>query len=270
MAIWSSILLLTLASEIFRVTAFEVTYPHKDDIVSIYDGLTTTWTYNSTDPIKEPMEIAFFQISHLEEGIDYTVDGVNITAGIYTLQKSFTMADGWYLRYTFGDKMYLSGRFQLTLGQPSNASASTTSSTVGGVTITKSTLSMISTSTGDGSTMQTTATSSSAGSVTSNTAGPTTDPGVSGGLSTGSKAGIGVGCAAAVIIGVAGLYLLYRVKKKRGESADETPVSARVAETSELDGGSGARRKYELEGSQGVVKAHELPAQAEISHELPG
>ncbi|RAH87283.1 hypothetical protein BO86DRAFT_394087 [Aspergillus japonicus CBS 114.51] len=261
MAIWSSILLLTLTSEIFRVT---------DDIVSIYDGLTTTWTYNSTDPIKEPMEIAFFQISHLEEGIDYTVDGKNITAGIYTLQRSFTMADGWYLRYTFGDEMYLSGRFQLTLGQPSNASASSTSPTVGGVTITKSTLNMISTSTGDGSTMQTTAASSSAGSVPSNTAGPTTDPGVSDGLSTGSKAGIGVGCAAAVIIGVAGLYLLYRARKKRGESADETPVSTWVAETSELDGGSGARRQYELEGSQGVVKAHELPAQAEISHELPG
>ncbi|RAK78965.1 uncharacterized protein BO72DRAFT_62316 [Aspergillus fijiensis CBS 313.89] len=268
---WRSILLLALALEVFRATGFEVTYPHKGDVVSIYDGLTTTWTYNSSDSIKEPMEIAFFQISHLEEEISYTVDGVNITAGTYTLRRSFTMADGWYLRYTFGDEMYLSETFQLTLGQPSNASESTTTSTFDRVTTTISTPTMVLTSMDESSTMQVTPTSADVVSTASSTEVAMIDPGSKGGLSMGSKAGIGAGCAAAVILGLMGLYLIYKARKKRSsESAEEKPARAQVLAISELDGASGAPRKYELEGNQGVVKAHELPAQAGISNELPG
>ncbi|OJJ99060.1 hypothetical protein ASPACDRAFT_1856646 [Aspergillus aculeatus ATCC 16872] len=175
---------------------FEVTYPHKGDVVSVYDGLATTWTYNSSDSIKEPMEIAFFQISHLEEGICYTVDGVNITAGTYTLQRSFIMADGCH----------------------QTASESTTFDRV---TATISTPTMVVTSMGESSTMQVTPTSADVVSIASSTAVAMADPGSKGGLSTGLKAGIGVGCTAAVILGLMGLYLLYRARKKRSsKSAD--------------------------------------------------
>ncbi|KAJ5235463.1 uncharacterized protein N7469_004631 [Penicillium citrinum] len=45
------------------------------DLVNVYNGLITTWSYNSSDSILHPLMIQFIPVSHMEEAPSYVQGG---------------------------------------------------------------------------------------------------------------------------------------------------------------------------------------------------
>ncbi|CAG8359235.1 unnamed protein product [Penicillium salamii] len=250
--------------------AFRITYPQKGDLVNVYNGLPTTWSYNSSDSIFLPLLIQFVAASHQEEAPDYTTDELNITLGTYTIQTTFDVADYYLLRFIYGNNAYETRGFDITTSEkPKNASdtLSATSSLVES-TASPSVLvhSATESATGTSSLMP-----SGSGAAAATTEFPKTDEKNDDGLSTGAKVGIGIGCSAAAIIGMLGLLVLYRIKKKNKTIPKPPPRPPSVGQIeTELDGSSAARRIFEMDGKQGAANISELPSHPVPSSELPG
>jgi hypothetical protein len=101
--------------------------------VNIYNGLTTTWTYNSSDSILLPLLIQYVEVSHMEEIVKHTDQNLNTTLGSFTIETTFGLAESYLLRFIYGNKEYESGNFNLTLSELppyANNTQSTTTSPV--------------------------------------------------------------------------------------------------------------------------------------------
>lgn len=245
--------------------------------MNVYNGLITTWSYNSSDSISHPLMIQFVPVSHMEEAPSYVQKDLNITLGSWTIETQFPVADDYYLRFIYANKDWSSGRFKITMSEsPKNASdTSSSASSDRPSTSDRSSMTLLvteSTSTGTGTSSLVPVTTRALGPVPTVTAATTqvssSSENSDKGLSTGAKAGIGIGCAAAAIIGIVGLWLLYRIKKKRNISPDPQilpdPGSTKLGESSTSGG------IFEADGKHEAANMAELPSDTYTRGELPG
>lgn len=275
--------------------AFKITYPNEGDLVNVYNGLITTWSYNSSDSISHALTIQFVPISHMEEIASYTHDDLNITLGSWTIETQFPVADNYYLRFIYANNDWSSGRFKISMSESSKNASDTSSATssdgptsLDGPNISDVPTTSESPSTWDRSSttlLVTEATSTGIGAsslmpVTTRALGDghtataaTTQASSSSensdkGLSTGAKAGIGIGCAAAAIIGIVGLWLLYRIKKKRNISPG--PQILPDPDSTKQNENSTSGEIFEADGKHEAANMAELPSDAYTRSELPG
>jgi hypothetical protein len=83
--------------------------------------------------------------------------------------------------------------------------------------------------------------------------------------------GIGIGCSAAAILGVVGLFILYRIKNKDKIVPEEPPNPPNVGLMEmELNGSSAARKIFEVDGKNEAANMPELPSHTVPASELPG
>ncbi|KAF7166706.1 hypothetical protein CNMCM5623_000250 [Aspergillus felis] len=285
-----STLLLALALNVFQSNAFEVTYPKKDDLVNVYNGLVTTWSYNSSDSILLPLTIYFVPVSHLDESATYIQDNINITLGRWTIFTSFPVAEAYYLRFIYANNFWETGNFMITTSEQSTNASDTSSSASPNLYSTShrsSTTLWTTESTGTGTSslaQETNRTATVASSLTPGTIQALGSGGAAtaatnlvsssnenydNGLSTGAKAGIGIGCAAAAIIGIVGLLLLYRIKQK-GKFPPPEPPNLPSVNSTKLNGCSDARKIFEADGKHEAANISELPSDPYTRSELPG
>jgi hypothetical protein len=255
--------------------AFRITYPQKGDLVNVYNGLPTAWSYNSSDSILLPLLIQFVAASHMEEAPEYITDELNITLGTFTIQTSFSLADYYLLRFIYGNNAYETGSFDITTSeQPKNASdTSSSTSPLVESTPRPSVLIPPATESATGASSLTQGTKSPSGweAAAATTEIPKTDENNDDGLNTGAKVGIGIGCSAAAIIGMLSLFILYRIKRKSKTIPERPPSPPSVGPIEiELDGSSATRKIYEMDGKHGVANLPEPPTHAFPSSELPG
>ncbi|OKP09454.1 hypothetical protein PENSUB_5190 [Penicillium subrubescens] len=192
-----STLLFALFLNAFQSNAFQITYPKEGDLVNVYNGLVTTWSYNSSDSTLLPLTIQFVAVSHMIESPTYIQDDLNIT-------------------------------LETTLASGPGAAATAATTHV-------------------------------------STSNENNDDG----LSPGAKVGIGIGCAAAAIIGLVGLLLLYRIRKKGKPHPSEAPNLPSVDST-KLYGSSDTRKIFEADGKYESANMPELPSDHFTRSELPG
>jgi hypothetical protein len=62
-------------------SALRITYSQTGGFVNVYNGLATTWTYNSSDSRLLPLLIQYVEASHMEEIVKHTDENLNITLG---------------------------------------------------------------------------------------------------------------------------------------------------------------------------------------------
>ncbi|KAJ6168097.1 hypothetical protein N7497_000940 [Penicillium chrysogenum] len=268
-------LLLALALNVFQSNAFRITYPQKGDLVNVYNGLSTAWSYNSSDSILLPLLIQFVAASHLEEAPDYITDELNITLGTFTIQTSFSLADYYLLRFIYGNNAYETGNFDITMSEhPKNGSdTSSSASFLVGSTPRPSILIPPATesATGTSSLVQGPNSPSGSAAAAATTEIPRTDGNNDDGLNTGAKVGIGIGCSAAAIIGMLSLFILYRIKEKNKTIPERPPSPPSVGLIEiELDGSSATRKIFEMDGKHEAANIPELPTHPFPSSELPG
>lgn len=259
------------------LSAFKITYPNKGDLVNVYNGLITTWSYNSSDSILHPLMIQFIPVSHMEEAPSYVQGDLNITLGSWTINTQFPVADDYYLRFIYASKEWPSGRFKITMsGSPKNSSdMSSSASSDRPLTSDRSSTTLLvteSTSTGTGTSSLVPVTTRALGPVPTATAATaqisSSSENSDEGLSTGAKAGIGIGCAAAAIIGIVSLWLLYRIKKKR--SISPGPQILPNPGSTNLDESNTSGGIFEADGKHEAANMAELPSDTFIRGELPG
>jgi hypothetical protein len=256
--------------------AFQITYPKKGDLVNVYNGLPVTWSYNSSDSILFPLTIQFVPISHNDESPTYVRDHLNITLGVWTIHTDFPVADAYDLRLIYANNFWETGSFQVATSEQSKNASDTSSSDSSNHALTSdssSTTLLIteSTSTGSSSLAQgtTRALGSGATATTATTRVSSSREDNDNGLSTGPKVGIGIGCAAAAIIGIVGLSLLYRIKKKRNLPPEQQNLSD--FDSKNLNERSNSRGVFEAHGTQEAVNMPELPSDSIYTRgELPG
>jgi hypothetical protein len=258
------------------LSAFQITYPKKGDLVNVYNGLVATWSYNSSDSILLPLEIQFVTLSHNEEFPKYIQDNLNITLKVWTILTDFPVADAYKLRFIYANNFWETGSFQITTSEQSKNASDTSSSISPNLASTShrsSTTLWIIESTSTGTSFLAPGTTPGFGPGATATAA-TTQVSSSGennnyGLSTGAKVGIGIGCAAAAIIGIVGLLLLYRIKKKNIIHPPEPPNLPSVDST-KLNGSSNSQKIFEADGKHEAANIPELPSDHYTRSELPG
>jgi hypothetical protein len=252
--------------------AFQITYPKKGDLVNVYDGLVTTWSYNSSDSILLPLTIYFVPITHHDESATYIQNDINITLGIYTISTTFPVAEAYYLRFIYANNFWETGNFRITTSEQSTNASDTSSSASPNLYSTSPTL-WITESTATGASSLTPGTIQALGSGGAATAATnqvsSSDENYDNGLNTGAKVGIGIGCAAAAIIGIVGLLLLYRIKKK-GKFPPPEPPNLPSVNSTKLNGSSDARKIFEVDGKHEAANIPELPSDCYTRSELPG
>ncbi|KAJ5890444.1 uncharacterized protein N7473_006672 [Penicillium subrubescens] len=218
-----STLLFALFLNAFQSNAFQITYPKEGDLVNVYNGLVTTWSYNSSDSTLLPLTIQFVAVSHMIESPTYIQDDLNIT-----LESTGT-------------------------GTSSLAREFIHSTIVTSPLVPETTL----------------ASGPGAAATAATTHVSTSNENNDDGLSPGAKVGIGIGCAAAAIIGLVGLLLLYRIRKKGKPHPSEAPNLPSVDST-KLYGSSDTRKIFEADGKYESANMPELPSDHFTRSELPG
>ncbi|KAF4173461.1 hypothetical protein CNMCM8694_008454 [Aspergillus lentulus] len=113
--------------ESIRVTG-SITYPKKGDLVNVYDGLVTTWSYHSSDSILLPLTIYFVAVSHDDESATYIRDDINIALGKWTISTIFPVAEAYYLRFIYANNFWETGNFRITASEQSTNASDTSSS----------------------------------------------------------------------------------------------------------------------------------------------
>ncbi|GFF99456.1 hypothetical protein IFM61392_00839 [Aspergillus lentulus] len=108
--------------------AFQITYPKKGDLVNVYDGLVTTWSYHSSDSILLPLTIYFVAVSHDDESATYIRDDINIALGKWTISTIFPVAEAYYLRFIYANNFWETGNFRITASEQSTNASDTSSS----------------------------------------------------------------------------------------------------------------------------------------------
>ncbi|KAJ5207364.1 hypothetical protein N7491_002003 [Penicillium cf. griseofulvum] len=214
----------------------------------------------------------------MEEAPDYTTDDLNITSGTYTIETSFPLADIYLLRFIYGNNACETGPSDITISElPKNASDTSSSTSLVEPTPRPSVLTPLSTgsargsATGTNSLAQEANSSSGSEAVATATESPKTNENNDDGLNTVAKVGIGIGCSAAAIIGMLGLFILYRFKKKSKIIPEQSSIPpSDVVIKMELDGSSAARRVFEMHGKHEAANLPELPSHPFVSSELPG
>lgn len=255
--------------------------------MNVYNGLVATWTYNSSDSVLLPLTIEFVTFMHLEESPTYIQNDLNITMGVWTIVTNFPVADAYDLRFIHANKEWETGSFQITTSeQPKNASdTSSTASSNGPSTSHRTGVSTESTGIGTSTLAQETnrtvtvpsslalgaTRASGSGAATTATISPvsTSNANHDNSLSNGAKVGIGIGSAAAAIIGIVGLLLLYRIKKK-GKFPPPEPPTLPSVDLTKLNGSSEAGKILEADGKHEAANLPELPADPYTPIELPG
>jgi hypothetical protein len=237
--------------------AFQITYPKKGDLVNVYDGLVTTWSYNSSDSILLPLTIYFVPITHHGESATYIRNDINITLGKYTIFTTFPVAEAYYLRFIYANNFWETGNFRITTSEQSTNASDTSSSASPSLYSTSPTLWI------------TESTATVASSLTPGTKVSSSDENYDNGLNTGAKVGIGIGCAAAAIIGIVGFLLLYRIKTK-GKFTPPEPPTLPSANSTKLNGSSDAWKVFEADGKHEAANIPELPPDSYTRSELPG
>ncbi|CAG8190575.1 unnamed protein product [Penicillium olsonii] len=257
-------------------SAFRITYPQKGDIVNVYNGLPTAWSYNSSDSILFPLLIQFVAASHMEEAPDYITDELNLTLGTYTIQTTFSLADHYLLRFIYGNNAYETGSFDITMSEvPQNASDDTSSSASHLVRSTPSPSALIppatESATGTASPVQETNSDSGSRAAAATSEIPKIGENNHDGLQTGAKVGIGLGCSAAAVVVISSLSVLYWNKKKK-TTIPEGPPSLPSDDPGkiELDGNSATRKIFEMDGKNKAENILELPPHPFLPSELPG
>lgn len=243
--------------------------------MNVYNGLTTTWSYNSSDSVLLPLSIQYVAASHQQESPTYIKEDLNITFGTFTIETTFNLADYYLLRFIYGNTEYETGHFEITTSKQSKNASDTSSSAS---PLAQSTLvpsipvlpTTESTTTGPSSLAQRTHSPSGSEATAAVTQIPSTKENSNDGLNTGAKVGIGIGCSAAVIIGMVGLFIFHRIKKKSKMDPEEPPSPPSVGLETELDGSSATRKMFELDGKHGVANLPELPSHPSPPSELPG
>jgi hypothetical protein len=266
---------LTSRSPNFELSpAFKINYPQSGDLVNVYNGLNTMWSYNSSDSILLPLTIQFVAASHREESPAYTSEDLNITIGIFTIETTFTLADHYLLRFIYGNNYYETGHFDLTVSELSkNASERLSSaSPLAQSTLLPSILVLPateSTATGTSSLAQETHSPSDSKATANVTETPIRSENSDDDLNTGAKVGIGIGCSAAVIIGMVGFFILRRIRKSK-IGPEEPPSPPNVGLEMELDGSSATRKKFERDAKHGAASMPVLRSLPSPSIELHG
>jgi hypothetical protein len=211
-------------------------------------------------------------VSHNEEFPTYVRDDLNITLDVWTIVTDFPLADSYYLRFIYANNYWETGRFQITTSEQSR-NASDTSSYPVPTSHRSSTTLWITESTGTRTSSLapgTTPVMSPGAAATAATTQVSTSNEINDdGLSTGAKVRIGIGCAAAAIIGLVGLLLLYRMKKKGKLHPSDQPCLPSVNSTN-LDGSSDAQKIFEADGKHEAANMPELPSGHYTRSELPG
>lgn len=252
--------------------AFQITYPKKGDLVNVYNGLVATWSYDSSDSILLPLTIQFVPVSHNHESPTYVQDDLNITMDVWTIVTNFPVADSYYLRFIYANNYWETGSFQITTSEQSKNASDISSSPVP-TSHRSSTILWITESTGTITSSLAPGTTPALGPGAAATAATTqistSNEKNDDGLSTGAKVGIGIGCAAAAIIGIVGLLLLYRMKKKGNFHPPEQPNLPSVDST-KLNGSSDAQKIFEADGKHEAANMPELPSGHYTRSELPG
>lgn len=249
----------------------------------MYNGLVTTWSYNSSDSTLLPLTIQFVAVSHMIESPTYIQDDLNITLGIWTILTNFPVAEGYILRFIYANNYWEIRGFQITTsGQSTNASdtSSSTSSVFLSTSYRSTAIPWIPESTdtetsslGRDSIHTTRAASplvpDGAAATAATTHVSTSNENTDHGLSTGAKVGVGIGCAAAAIIGMVSLLLLYRIGKK-GKSHPSEPPNPPSIDSTELNGSSDTRNIFEADGKYEAANMPELPSDHFTRSELSG
>lgn len=246
--------------------------------MNVYNGLITTWSYNSSDSILHPLTIQFVPVAHMDESPTYVREDLNITLGSWTINTQFPVADDYYLRFIYANNYWSSGRFKITMSESSKNYSDTSSSASSDHPLTSDRSSTIllvaeSTTTGTGTSSLVPVTTRALGPVPTATAATdqvsSSSENSDKGLSTGAKAGIGIGCAAAAIIGIVSLWLLYRIKKKR--SISPGPQILPNPGSTKLDESSTSGGIFEADGKHEAANIAELPSDTTFTRgELPG
>jgi hypothetical protein len=258
--------------------AFQITYPKKGDLVYVYDGLTTTWSYNSSDLTVFPLMIQFVPIYNMQETPTYVQKDLNITLGEWTIDINFPLAEAYDLRFIYANNDWETGRFQITMTEMSTNASDTSSSgssdrhsTSGHSSTTLSTTE----STGTGTSFLVQGTTRALGWEATATAATaqvsSSSDNYDRGLSTGAKVGIGIGCAVAVIMGIVGLSVLYRIKKKGNFQVPPEPQdSPDFGSKNPNESDSSQNILFEADGKHEATNMSELPSDTFTRSELPG
>jgi hypothetical protein len=224
------------------------------------------------------------------ESPTYIQDDLNITLGRWTILTNFPVAEGYILRFIYANNYWETRGFQITTSEQSR-NASDTSSSTSPVLLSTSyrstTMLWITESTGTGTSSlarefihstivtsplvpeTTLASGPGAAATAATTHVSTSNENNDDGLSPGAKVGIGIGCAAAAIIGLVGLLLLYRIRKKGKSHPSEAPNLPSVDST-KLYGSSDTRKVFEADGKYEAANMPELPSDHFTRSELPG
>jgi hypothetical protein len=224
--------------------------------VSIFNGITTTWSYNSTDDITKPLAIIFYQTLMQHTIEDDVGKNLNITLGTFNFKAPIEVVDVYTLLFRFDNSEYWVDSFNVSTSFSSTTIASRSASSTPTSAISPHTITMIQMS-------------SHTASITSVWNSSSTEAqssvhatGLPHGLGKGAVAGVAIGVIVAVAALVGCCIFLYRRVRKRSY------LSTQEAAASSLDKGS-AKRASEIDGKPVIV--FELPGNhaANSSHELP-
>ncbi|KAJ5768130.1 hypothetical protein N7533_000713 [Penicillium manginii] len=214
----------------------------------------------------------------MNESPEHVYDDLNITLGELTIDTQFQLAEGYYLRFIYANNYWETGSFQITMTGMSTNTSDTSSSgssdrhpTSGHSSTTPSTTE----STGTGTSFLVPGTTRALGSEATATADTgrvsSSNDNYDRGLSTGAKVGIGIGCAVAVIMGIVGLSVLYRVKKKGNFQVPPEPQdSPDFGSKKPNESDSSQNILFEADGKHEATNMSELPSDTFTRSELPG
>ena len=187
--------------------------------MSIFNGIDTTWSYNSTDDIAKPLSIQFLQFEGAHTSIKTVGDNLNITRGAYKIKTAVFVAESYGLNFFFDNEIFGVNDLRASFSSDPGGTLSIISATaVTKYTSTISTVQIASHTIDQTSGLPTG--SAQAQEATSETK--------RGGLSRGGKIGTGIGISIGTAVIVGFLILLHRLHRRgiiREPQQDSVPVS---------------------------------------------
>lgn len=214
--------------------------------MSIFNGIVTTWSYNSTDDIRKPLSIEFVQSRGAHTDFATVGDNLNITCGTYRFKTAVYVAEDYGLNFLFDNEVYGVNGLSVSFSPDTSSTVSINSATAA-----SSHTSAVST----GQAASHTTDQSYGSSTDSAPAQDAASETKGGGLSRDAKIGTGIGVSIATVIIAGCLILFYRLhcrRRVRESQQEPSPVS-----TPTEDGWSDSRP--ELDGKP-VRPVSELPS----------
>lgn len=214
--------------------------------MSIFNGIVTRWSYNSTDDITKPLSIEFVQSRGAHTDFAIVGDNLNITRGTYRFKVAAYVAEDYGLNFLFDNEVYGVNGLRVSFSPDDSSTVSINSATAA-----PSHTSAVSTGQAVSNTTDQSFGSSTDSAQVHEAASETTR----GGLSRDAKIGTGIGVSIATVIIAGCLILFYRLhcrRRVRESQQEPFPVS-----TPTEDGWSDSRP--ELDGKS-VRPVSELPS----------